>query len=209
MTNPYDTLGVKPEATTDDIKKAFRKKAKKSHPDKGGNPQEFREASNAYALLVNPARRKHFDDTGKTDDPDDTQRKIVGDLSALFVQAVDSLNPKYDDIVSAVRSCIEDSRKKFVEFKRNSERRKDKFADAIKRAKRKKTDGENIVVMALELQVQQCQTAIMDADNRIADADTMVAMLECYEWIVEQQEFGGIYSTYFGRKSVTGFPKMS
>lgn len=33
----YDLLEVKPDATNDDIKKAFRKMAMKHHPDKGGN----------------------------------------------------------------------------------------------------------------------------------------------------------------------------
>ena len=35
----YDLLGVKKDATTDEIKKAFRKIAIKEHPDKGGDPE--------------------------------------------------------------------------------------------------------------------------------------------------------------------------
>jgi DnaJ family protein A protein 2 len=36
----YDLLGVKKDATTDEIKKAFRKIAIKEHPDKGGDPEK-------------------------------------------------------------------------------------------------------------------------------------------------------------------------
>ena len=36
----YDLLGVKKEATQDEIKKSFRKLALKEHPDKGGDPEK-------------------------------------------------------------------------------------------------------------------------------------------------------------------------
>jgi DnaJ homolog subfamily A member 2 len=36
----YDLIGVDKNATTDEIKKAFRKKALKEHPDKGGDPEK-------------------------------------------------------------------------------------------------------------------------------------------------------------------------
>ena len=41
----YNLLGIKKEATTDEIKKAFRKIALKEHPDKGGDPEKVRSHS--------------------------------------------------------------------------------------------------------------------------------------------------------------------
>ncbi len=38
----YKILGVSKEATSDEIKKAFRQKALKEHPDKGGDPEKVR-----------------------------------------------------------------------------------------------------------------------------------------------------------------------
>ena len=55
----YQILGVEKSATKDDIKKAFRKLAHKYHPDKkDGNPEKFKEASEAYTVLSDDAKRK-------------------------------------------------------------------------------------------------------------------------------------------------------
>jgi len=47
----YEILGLKPNATEDEIKKAYRKNALKHHPDKGGNEEEFKKISEAYEIL--------------------------------------------------------------------------------------------------------------------------------------------------------------
>ena len=59
--NYYDILGVKRDATQDDIKKAFRKLAAKYHPDTGGDEAKFKEVSEAYTTLSDPAKRKEYD----------------------------------------------------------------------------------------------------------------------------------------------------
>lgn len=46
--NWYQDLGVKPNATPEEVKKAYREKAKQSHPDVGGNVEDFRKINEAY-----------------------------------------------------------------------------------------------------------------------------------------------------------------
>jgi len=52
MEDPYSILGVNQGASEDEIKKAYRKKAMKHHPDKGGDPNEFKRIQNAYDRLT-------------------------------------------------------------------------------------------------------------------------------------------------------------
>jgi DnaJ-class molecular chaperone len=63
--DPYTTLGVKKDASPEDIQKAYRKLAKKLHPDLNpGNKQaeeQFKEASAAYDLLGDADKRARFD----------------------------------------------------------------------------------------------------------------------------------------------------
>jgi uncharacterized membrane protein YgcG len=46
-----DLLGVDPGASDNDIKKAYRKSALKNHPDKGGDPEVFKELTHAWVVL--------------------------------------------------------------------------------------------------------------------------------------------------------------
>ena len=61
----YKILGVSKTATSDEIKKAFRKLAHQHHPDKnGGDAAKFKEASEAYSVLSDDTKRAHYDQFG-------------------------------------------------------------------------------------------------------------------------------------------------
>ena len=61
----YDILGVSKSATTDEIKKAFRKQARKHHPDAGGSEDRFKEINEAYEVLSDAEKRKQYDQFGQ------------------------------------------------------------------------------------------------------------------------------------------------
>lgn len=64
----YDVLGVDQNASEEEIKKAYRKKAMKYHPDRSDEPdaeEKFKEISEAYAVLSDPDKRQAYDRYGK------------------------------------------------------------------------------------------------------------------------------------------------
>lgn len=64
----YDVLGLTPNATQDQIKKAYRQNAIKYHPDRNhdeGAEDKFKEISNAYEILSDPEKRRMYDQFGE------------------------------------------------------------------------------------------------------------------------------------------------
>jgi molecular chaperone DnaJ len=80
----YEILGVARDAETDEIKKAFRKLARDSHPDTNSDPgaeARFREIAEAYEVLSDPQRRAAYDRGDR-----------IGDLFSSFAGVEDLLS---------------------------------------------------------------------------------------------------------------------
>ena len=67
MSDHYETLGVSRDASAEEIKRAYRKKARQLHPDVNPSPDaadEFKRVSHANDVLSDPEKRRIYDATG-------------------------------------------------------------------------------------------------------------------------------------------------
>lgn len=66
--NYYEILGVRQNASEDDLKRSYKKLAIKFHPDKNHAPQAseaFKKVGAAYACLTDAEKRRYYDQTGE------------------------------------------------------------------------------------------------------------------------------------------------
>ncbi len=100
MTRPrtlYDILEVDPKADADAIRAAYRRQARRTHPDReGGNHAEMAAINEAMAVLGDPERRRRYDETGDTSkapELDQLARGILSQELAGLVAAEEWGNP--------------------------------------------------------------------------------------------------------------------
>jgi molecular chaperone DnaJ len=87
--DPYEVLGVGRTASADEVKSAYRRLARRYHPDVNPNDptaeDKFKEVGSAYAVLSDPQKRARFDQYGTTEDaPQDPFQGGAGNFQDLF-----------------------------------------------------------------------------------------------------------------------------
>ena len=86
MENLYNILGVSPNATLDEIKKAYRSLAMRHHPDRNAHPgaeSRFNAIKTAYELLSDPKKRTEYNQSLNNRiviDPDNEARSLWNSL---------------------------------------------------------------------------------------------------------------------------------
>jgi DnaJ-class molecular chaperone len=74
MENPYQVLGLNPNATNSEITKTYRDLAKQWHPDKNKSPEAaemFKKINDCYKYLIDTSKREFFDTHGRRMDDED------------------------------------------------------------------------------------------------------------------------------------------
>jgi len=68
----YALLGIEKDASPAEVKKAYHRSAMKHHPDKGGDPEKFKDVQLAFEVLSDPDKREKYDAMGEEGLNDDS-----------------------------------------------------------------------------------------------------------------------------------------
>lgn len=89
MTDLYETLGVSKSADADEIKRAYRQKAKETHPDvTDGDQAAFQSVALAHRILSDAERRAKYDATGDTSDEPNTKQSSAMQMVAQVINGL-------------------------------------------------------------------------------------------------------------------------
>ena len=81
----YEELEISPLSNKEQIKKAYKRKVKKVHPDRGGDPEEFKRVVKAYLILSNNESRYKYDSQGEEEKPSDRKPTDIGKQAENFL----------------------------------------------------------------------------------------------------------------------------
>lgn len=170
MKDLYGVLGVAKDAAGDAVKSAYRKLAKKHHPDVGGDPEEFRALTLAYEALSDDDRRRKYDDTGDTEQPLDTTHVRALQLIGSFVDGLASQilqrdNLAQDNLVNTLRKALIDRVKDTQRARDEAQTFARRTAKLAKRFKVKK--GENYIASMLETKIRGAEQIVKEASDYI------------------------------------------
>ncbi len=183
----YEELGVPKDASRDQIKKAYRRRAQKEHPDKGGDTEKFYALQRAYDVLGDDARRAHYDRHG-TDGQPDRQSALMQRLAALLMQVVEANDTETVDIVALMKTALVHGKDATKNAIKQQEMKAQKYEKAQKRIIKK--SGENILSQMLDGQIGLVKRGIEMGKVELAMIEELQKIVAEYQYRYESNGRG-------------------
>jgi len=183
----YDTLGVPKDADSATIKRAYRKKARKAHPDRdGGQHRDMVALNRAYDTLSDPTKRARYDQTGKEEAPQpsiDIQARQS--IMQLFSKCMDALGDT-DDHVEAVRFQVRGHQRQILDEIGKLRKVIQKLEKRRNRV-RFKGEGINFLADLLNQRIVQATAAISNMEEGSKVAERALEILKDFEYEAEKR----------------------
>lgn len=178
----YETLGVLRDASADDIRAAWRRKASEAHPDKGGTDEAMAAVNAAWAVLGDPQARAAYDKVGDVEasDSNTVEDDAAGLLALLMAERIDEKGP-VGDLITGVHIAL-------ATLERNS--RDAMVAASARRVQLHElrnsittVDGApNIAAGVIDSKIEAATEVVGLMEHAIAVADVCRTMLKAYRY---------------------------
>lgn len=165
----YETLGIDSSATPDEIKEAYRRLAKKHHPDKGGDTETFQRIKAAYEALIGEP------------EPDNERAKLLARVSGLFMAALESCpEPASYDIISHLKRALRGVKKDLDANIAQTKLAIRKREAILKRLRSKQPDS--FLHKLLEHDIARHKRSIEELEAEKPKVDATIAFLDDYDY---------------------------
>lgn len=184
MDELYEILGVDKNATPKEIKSAYKDKAKRHHPDKGGDVEAFKKIQQAYDVLSDPLSRKLYDATGKIENIDfETGMKnlfdnyIVPEIIKLEKTSFERVN-----MVKMIDALLQDKVMELEDVIAKNNEVKRRLELILFRKRKKNTESEDILQKFFEPHIKQAETSILILETEKEFVERVNTIMREYDY---------------------------
>jgi hypothetical protein len=178
----YEILGVAVTATPEEIRAAFRKKARQTHPDmEGGSDKAFAAVNEAHTILSDPERRKEYDASGTTAEKPALDEHATMVLVNVFSGWIDAEDAPLDPIAYArqeLMARIERCRKMSTDAQRVIR----KLQGKLRGVRMKNAARSNALEGLVNSRIGDAKDVITTNDTVVKAAGRALQLLEDYEF---------------------------
>lgn len=192
----YEVLGISKSADKKSIKGAYRKCAKKNHPDVGGNPDSFALVKKAHDILMDDDRRAKYDSTGEESEksPDNTLGNIVNCIAFHFNTVLQECSqsgtsPLVVDMVFRIKSKINSSISDNQKNLRITRTILDFDKKMVGRFKKKEKNEENVFEAIISNRITALQINIANFENSIKTHEQALEMIRGFTYKSDNQPY--------------------
>jgi len=185
--NLYSVLGVGKEATKEELKKAYKELAKKHHPDRGGNEEEFKKISEAYEVLSDDERRLNYDQTGNYKKEVTFNDKVKGFVMQIIIPAIEDKDLNGSDIMSFINQLLSEMKHRGNGARRGTR----KILNNFKKINAEmEFIGEDVDIMGEIMKSKESQW-----EQKLEQIDQELKFLdECIAWVKNNYKFSSSVS---------------
>lgn len=176
----YETLGVEESASGAEIKAAYRKQARKHHPDKGGDKAAFQAVAKAYQVLKMPETRKRYDETGdESPNVQSRESRVVAQLIEGFLQLIEEVDVTKADIIESTKAKIAATMQANRKLEKDYHQKIQRYEKAMARILRKDAEP-NVLSAALLVRIAHYKRSIENVHEQLEDLKAMLVLLKSY-----------------------------
>ena len=186
MIDLYQLLGLKRAATREEVRKAYRRKAKSSHPDSGGSEEAFNALTAAHDVLADARRRERYDSTGeieqaRPDNFDGSAIEVIAQKLGMIIHAEQDLTSL--DIGAVIEQAIREDialRKSSIA---NQRRAVERAAALRARVKRKANNEDNMLARVLDWHEGSAKDNERKNEEAVRAMERALEILEGYSFV--------------------------
>lgn len=183
--DPYEIMGVEKTASDQEIKRSYRERSSKLHPDKhGGDETGMVMLNQAYGILRDPEKRKIYDETGQVhrNSREDRIQTILHEFLFKVAEGCDTMDQALKQTESMMTEVIRKGNASLDDNKR-----KIRILEKKRKAYVYKGKGTDIFGVRLEGQVDSLQKTNENLKEELSLVEEASKLLKDYE-ALDQQE---------------------